>query len=200
MSELECGDAGYRGQVAQEIRAEQHREPPASRKQLGQAPAPTLTLRHRAQRDIVSHCAGRASGGRGGGASLPACLALPPFLYSGLQQGSWLLSKGLWDAAEGAGGSDPYDHGTTSDAHTVPGEEGDGGGTQIEGLGQGWWTKREGGGLMGVQGCESPNGLGSTVCTCPGREAGLQVRAQAGSKQTCEPAEILALSLATGGP
>ena len=92
MSELECGDAGYRGQVAQEIRAEQHQEPPASWKQLGQAPSPTL--RHRAQCDIVSHCAGRASGGRGGGASLPACLALPLFLCSGLQQGSWLLSKG----------------------------------------------------------------------------------------------------------
>lgn len=74
MSELERGDAAYRGQVAQEIRAEQHREPPASWKQLGQAPAPTLTVRHRAQCDIVSHCAGRASGGRGGGTSLPACL------------------------------------------------------------------------------------------------------------------------------
>lgn len=198
MSELGCGDAGYRGQVAQEIRAEQHWEPPASWKQLGQAPAPTV--RHWAQCDIVSNCAGRASGGRGGGASLPACLALPLFLRSGLQQGSWLLSKGPRDAAEGAEGSGPCDHGTTSGAHTVPGEEGDGGGTQIEGLGQGWWTKREGGGPMGVQGCESLNGLGSAVCTSPGLEAGLQVRAQAGSKQTCEPAEILALSLAAVGP
>ena len=148
----------------------------------------------------------------GEGAEAPPFLPAWPFLASSAQacsRGPGCCPRAPWDAAEGAGGSGPCDHRTTSGAHTVPGEEGDGGGTQqiqnttpqqIEGLGQGWWTTREGGGPMGVQGCESPNGLGSAVCTSPGLETGLQVRVQAGSKQTCEPAEILALSLATVGP
>lgn len=119
MSELECGDAGYRGQVAQEISAEQDQGPPAFWKPLGQAcvqgPAPTLTPGSRPSvtlflpvQDVLL----------GEGVEVPPFLpasALPPS-SSDLQQGSWLLSRGR-------GEQEPCDHRATSAAHAVPGEE-----------------------------------------------------------------------------
>lgn len=108
---------------------------------LVQAPAPTFALRQQAQYDIVSPCAGRASGGRGGGASLPACL--PSFSSA---------AAGVLAAVQGALGQEvlaqlgPRIPGATS---SVPGEEGEGRGG---GGRDGGWREKD------VHGCWGGSG------------------------------------------
>lgn len=130
MSEPEYRDAGYRGQVTQEIRAEQDQGPPTSCKQLGQAgvqgPAPTLTPGSGPSVTLFLPVQDVLLGeGVEAPPFLPA-LALPP-----AQAVAGVLAAvqgvlGLWQR-----GQEPCDPGVTSAAHAVTGEEGDGGRTRI---------------------------------------------------------------------
>ena len=106
--------------------------------------------------------------------------ALPPS-SSGLLKGSWLLSRGLWDVAEG---QEPCDPRASSAAHTVPGEEGDGENTDLGGHRGGGWGEKEAEGLAERE--------ARCRCMCPGA-----VGQHSGEDRLCESAAILALSLAT---
>lgn len=141
----------------------------------------------------------------GEGAEVPPFLpasALPPFLPSGLQQGSWPLSRGAPGCSRGSWrfcgpGSTwaPGSHGATAAA--VPGRRERGRRTRI-GVGQGWRESRVE--RWEVRVVRDPLGWGA-LFACALRAlvvgAGLQLRARRGR---AEPAEVPALSLATLGP
>lgn len=83
---------------------------------------------------------------------------VPPFLPASALPPAQACSRGLGCCPGGAGmqprEQEPCDHGATSAAHAVPGEEGDGGRTRY--IAQGWWTEREKGGWTGREGGEVP--------------------------------------------